>query len=231
VDFGQGGALTVDQQRADETLRDFLDRRERELMQQISELRRQLFPKESELTDVRRVRDSLGPDTNRPAHVDLSVATEPNLSAFSRWESNLRELTTIARQGNPASLKIKELILRAFLEHFPQGCTPTELSECISSQYGREVVAGSIRPNLLRLREDGILTQAAAGLWRFASTAETVIRAQDQDEQLLEQATKLAWTNEDDEAHRLYEANARAGIPQDDVQTWARKRTEEKLKR
>jgi hypothetical protein len=224
----------MEQPRPDETLRDFLDRRESDLAQQVRELRRQLAPKENELADIRRTKESLGPRPSSlfldAAELSINLGQLGRAAAADNRQEVVRSLARTIRNTPPQELKLKELIVRAFVEHLRQG-TPAELATCISRAYGREIVPGSIRPNLGRLREDGILVQGVAGTWTIEPSVKALIAAAYQDEALLDTARELAWTAEDDDACRQYQANERAGIPQDDRQTWAAKRAEEKLRK
>lgn len=177
-----------------ETLADFLKRRERELIQQTAALRGMLIPKEQELAAVhqamqavgveRSYADALRPFLDAPANPFLtagSAPTNPFLAAGSAptnpflaagftappppWVTDkAAELKALAD-----GLTIKEMILRALNEHFHLGATPSELSDYMRTAYGREVDRNSISPQLARLREEGLVhnTNALNGKWEI----------------------------------------------------------------
>lgn len=157
----------MDQQH-EENVRDLLDRRECELMQQIqllqtelAALRNDLAPKEVELIEVRRAKASLGMTASFPwiASLPHRPDNQPDNSAAER-EKTYRSLAETIRNTPPDTLKIKDLLVLAFIEHFQQhGASPADLKAQIQSSYGRDIDPGSVRPNLARLREDGIVTR------------------------------------------------------------------------
>ena len=93
-----------------ETVREFLDRREAELSDEIASLQGQLAPKEAELAEVRRAKGALGIPVLRRVHVDYSVDISTTNSASSpvtpesvpdpsSWQNNsLEAAAQIVRQ-------------------------------------------------------------------------------------------------------------------------------------
>jgi hypothetical protein len=101
-----------------------------------------------------------------------------------------------------ASLKIKDLITKAFLEWFSDGATPAEIEEYIASAYQRKLLGGSIRPNLARLRKDGVVMQGVGTRWERVPAAVLAIRHHykgegEDDGRLLAMAEAFAWRDED----------------------------------
>jgi len=184
---------------AEENLQHYLDRRERVLTEEVRSLRTQLTPKETELVLVRRAKAALGlptafdvlggPPYDPGGAIDQQLSRERTLQSFA---DTLKNTPT-------STMKIKELIARAFVDHLHQGATPAELGSTLQKEYGREIDPGSIRPNLQRLKDDGILMRDAGSRWRLDPAAASVIvpRYRSDDEWILEAARKLAWREDD----------------------------------
>ncbi|MGD0024764.1 MAG: hypothetical protein ABSC37_09085 [Xanthobacteraceae bacterium] len=121
-----------------ETLAQFLERRERELLARVSALRGQLDPAEAELAQIQKVRGL------------LSVAREAGRT----------DLASDAPIGpNPfAQMTIKELVVQAILDHFPTGGTAAQIRDFIRDAYGRTIEPSSLRPQMHRLKGDAVLT-------------------------------------------------------------------------
>jgi hypothetical protein len=203
----------MNQPHSEENVRDLLDRRERELLQQIqllqdevAALRNDITPKEIELIEVRRAKAALGMD--RPswfpwANVDPRHSEIQPVNADAVRENSYRAFAMALRETHPRELKIKELLVLAFIEHFQQhGATPADLRMQIQTSYGREIDPGSIRPNLARLREDGIVMRAIPPKWILRPEAAMQIVPtyyfDDNGDALLRAAAALAWREADD---------------------------------
>jgi len=188
----------MSQPHSDETLHDFLNRRERDLARQIADLRALVVPLEAELTQIRRAKLALG------------VASTTSLAdtAGQVDDSARRALESALRRSSPKGMTIKELILRALVEHFPQGASPSEIGQRIETEYGRRIDASSIRPNLSRLREEQLVVHdGLASRWIFnpAATGTLLLlfdkpEQEEEDSELLEMAKKFAWKETDDSA-------------------------------
>jgi hypothetical protein len=198
----------MDQPHSEENVRDLLDRRERELTQQIqllqnelAALRNDLTPKEVELIEVRRAKAALGMVAETPrlktASFPWQSEKQPINSGADR-ENSYRTFAMILK-GTPAlELKIKELLVLAFIEHFQQhGATPADLRNQIHTSYGREIDPGSIRPNLARLREDGIVMRAIPPKWIFRPEAAMIMVPTYFNGDLLRAAAAMAWREDD----------------------------------
>ena len=79
-----------------------------------------------------------------------------------RGRGSISALDTIAGGGTPAvfgKMTIKQLIVQALLDAFPNGATANDIRNFIRSGYGRDIESNSFRPQLHRLKLDGILGQ------------------------------------------------------------------------
>jgi hypothetical protein len=183
----------------EETTQQFLARRKKELLAQISALKGQLAPKEAELAQITRFEASqtvasavpanalasivnhgpsnpletaifgtLGPEkTNALAQAGASVSAALAEVAKSMTLAGPSMSDVMSRViGNTASLRyahmtIKQLVIRALLDHFHKGATAAEIREFIRNGYGREIDPSSLRPQMHRLKAEGILVNDA----------------------------------------------------------------------
>ncbi len=144
----------------EETTYQFLRRREQELVAQITALRGQLAPKEAELAQIERMKAVLESSSTN------IVPQLPQRNSNSVFEG----LRTIAAQKLPLSangtlaggatafdqMTIKELIIQAFLDAFPQGAAANDIRQFIHDGYGRSIESGSFRSQIHRLKMDNI---------------------------------------------------------------------------
>jgi hypothetical protein len=164
---------------AEETLPDYLKRRERELVQQTAALRGMLAPKEKELAEVRQAMQVVG--VQRSYTDELNTFLDPDeknpYGGGTPNQNPYQLLSEMAGQaGTPLpllveSMTIKEMILRALSDHFHDGATPTELREYMRAAYSRDVDRNSISPQLARLRDEGHVQNAnvlnESGKWQL----------------------------------------------------------------
>jgi hypothetical protein len=244
----------------EETTEQFLARRERELMNRVAALRGQLNPLEAELGDVQRMRALMAEktDKNLDAAKRAMMAGMPERTTNADiYTSSINPLKDLV---NPyAGKTIKELVVQSLLDAFPKGATTMEMRDFFRSGYGRTVDPSSLRTQLHRMKAAGIVIQdtsndnwnfcigkrALYDTYRQVPPPDGITELQDdpdriidridsgglEDSEFLKTAEKLAWTKQDDEAWRQYEENERAGIPQDDRETFAAKRAEERLRK
>jgi hypothetical protein len=165
-----------------ETLRDFLNRRKRELAAQVAALKGQIAPKEQELRDIDAAIAALpavAPDHASARNALISSATRNALISSADHKNGL---TVTLRSGQnwlaadathvhaPAALKkspyqqmtIKELVVQALIDNFPQGATAPEIRAFIRDAYDRDIESSSLRPQMHRLKSDGKLVTASA---------------------------------------------------------------------
>lgn len=143
----------------DEDLWRFLGRRERELRHQIAALRGQLIPKEVEMEEIQRLRASLVV-TGSP--VGAPVVLMPSGEALPS--------TTLPVLDR---LTIKELVLLALRDHFPAGATAAQICDFVRDAYRRKIKPSSLRPQLARLKAEGVLRQdPATDMWKQSQVEE-----------------------------------------------------------
>jgi hypothetical protein len=188
----------------DETVREFLDRREAELSDEIASLQRQLVPKEGELAQIRRAKGALGIPILRRTHVDLTInisSSSPAPPPAGRpesaidpgiWQNNSEEVAShVVLQLQPSQpfeealacaqrhaemlwryqhMTMKELILKALFQHFPDGATSRQLREFIRDGWGRDIERENLSPQMSRLKMDGSIAQdEATKKWRLTT--------------------------------------------------------------
>jgi hypothetical protein len=180
---------------ANETLEQFLDRREKELLARVSVLRGQLFPAEAELAQIQQMKAAIGagdsasanfllPQRSHNSPLEQALGVVPpaaDLSGLSAL-SNLNSLSPLSLGvapgvvGSPlftvnprfATATIKELIIQALLDGFPNGATMMEIRDFIRAGYGREIQPSSLRPQMHRLKTDSVLGQdPSTDTWNF----------------------------------------------------------------
>ncbi len=145
--------------------RDFLERRRRELEQQLSALhgqmsalRNEIEAKKSEIGEIDRAIAAIGPLTK----VDISVGAV-NIEVGSPVIG-----TPELRSGRYDAMTIKELIVQALLDHFPEGGSSAEIREFIKNAYGREIEQSTLRPQLHRLKEgEAIEYDSQKDVWKL----------------------------------------------------------------
>jgi hypothetical protein len=144
------------------TLRGFLSSRKRELTSQVAALKGQILPLERELREIEIAIEALPP----PAPTSLSDAAlnypiNQGLSS-AKMTFGLAELGRTVHERFK-SMTIKELVVQALLDAFPNGASPAQIRDFIRDAYGREVEPASLRPQLHRLKSDGKLMVVTFG--------------------------------------------------------------------
>jgi hypothetical protein len=182
---------------ANETLEQFLDRREKELLARVSALRGQLNPAEAELAQIQHMKgmivagapnsaNFLLPQRNHNSSLEEALRVVPpaaDLSALAALNS-FSPLSTSTGVGYPwlpsinprfATATIKELVIQALLDGFPNGATMMEIRDFIRAGYGREIQPSSLRPQMHRLKTDQVLGQdPATDTWNFRDGKRTL---------------------------------------------------------
>jgi hypothetical protein len=65
-------------------------------------------------------------------------------------------------------LTIKELVIRALIDNFPDGGTTVDIRDFIQDAYGRDIMPSSLRPQLHRLKTDEVLGhEQSTDTWNF----------------------------------------------------------------
>jgi hypothetical protein len=160
----------------DDTLRSFLERRERELTHQVAALRAEMESKKNELAEIRAVRAALAPSVPTPAvpapaapppvpdTSTFDVAADQSRAAAENWRAAsvghpMQQGQSVLIGGVPQKRTIKSMILTALTSHFDDGATLAELRTFIKDVFGQDIDRTSISPQLARLREDGAVEQ------------------------------------------------------------------------
>ena len=188
--FGQRRIVSVDQ-RPDESVRDFLDRRETALMNQIAALQSQIANRCAELMDVKRAQGAL-----QPGALTTNIEFGRMRAALNEIMDTVREIggvpgtkdSPVLQTRNNAlldsdplpimtlspmpyrSMTLKALIIQAMIDKFPNGATARELIDFFHDAYGRVVSRSVLSPQLSRLANDGGILKHDEGTstWRFA---------------------------------------------------------------
>jgi hypothetical protein len=167
---------------ADETLLQFLERRERELQTRIAVAELQAAEMQAELDEVRRAKAQLKPPTDgslglghlgtRATQHTLEVEGRKGLGGMPIPEYVVEELSekTTRKENDPVNMTLRQLVELAFkTRRFNwYGASNNDLRTFIKEMTGREIDRTSLSPTLSRLREDGILASSAGGKWRLA---------------------------------------------------------------
>ena len=137
---------------ADETLRLFLERRERELDNQIAGLKGTLLEREAELAEVRLAKSSLpAPVSMERADLSTSLAELPYKMAPSGDRIiDLGRLPTI-----------KKMVRRSLKDKFPNGASSQLIREYLADVFRMTVQPDSLRAQLHRMKAQGLLVGSA----------------------------------------------------------------------
>jgi hypothetical protein len=128
------------------------------LMARIVELRAAIAPLQTEL-DI----------------VDRAIrAIEGALIPATGLASSRAAVAHHARKANPDTreLTMKQMVIRALLEHLTNGATVNQLLEFFATHWGRDdVMRTSLSPQLTRLKRDGKI-ELRGKVWHIASATE-----------------------------------------------------------
>jgi len=224
---------------AGENVAYFLARREHELRSRLAALRGQMKPLETELAQVQQMR-ALLPEPDPKLLEDLAkllasqtiAGQSETLASQAEVEARPNVISRIlADLPDPTSIDlpplspwtgrtIKDLVIQALIDAFPQGGNATQIRNFIQNGYHREVDAGSLRTQLHRMKAAGILGRDdSTDTWNFADSKRALYQMYDhptsragmselQDEprsaeeiesdEFLRAASALAWREEDD---------------------------------
>src|SRR5882757_1579163 len=167
----------------EETVQQFLDRREKELTAQISALRGRLSPKEAELAQIRQMKAALEQPKSLGDLVETpSDSIETLLGGSSPAPTGLFALgNAVGRYSSDplsppstyySTMTIKESVIQALLDHFREGGTAAAIREFIRNAYGRIIEPSSLRPQMHRLKADNILMhEPSMDTWNLTANA------------------------------------------------------------
>jgi hypothetical protein len=167
LDFGQGRSVPVTEM----TTVEFLRRRRAELVAQISAIKGQLAPKEKELTQIEQMIALTEKDRDMLAELAAAISPRsplsqmvpdvlaaPQSSHVLACMDGLSQLELAQGQATKyEAMTIKEVAIQALVDHFPKGGTMMEIRDFIRLGYGRVIEPSSLRPQMHRLKADGIL--------------------------------------------------------------------------
>jgi hypothetical protein len=164
-----------------ESLYAFLERRSRELTNQIAALKSHLTACETELAHVQSAQRQFAnfPEADR-ARMGFPMA--------------MRQSHRLMEQTYSANLTIKQLIMKAMRAHFKDGATAADLRDFIKDAYGRDIERASFSPQLSRLKAQGLLHQnPETERWTILASDSTVdiLLADDNDDEQTEQLPDL----------------------------------------
>ncbi|MGO8798405.1 MAG: hypothetical protein ACLQJL_04900 [Roseiarcus sp.] len=159
---------------AEETLRAFLDRRERELEHQIAGLRGALKEKEAELADIVKARaaipGTLGDAGRRQNALLGSLADVPSpFTGPTGNATNALQNPFISRTIDLGTLPtIQQMVQRALKDAFPQGASPHLLRAYMQNVFGMNVQPDSLRSQLARMKNKGVISKSEDGdMWEL----------------------------------------------------------------
>lgn len=149
-------------------LRDFLDQRERELVEEIGDHRTQLILLESELAQVRRSRQIIGPfdisaevlerireeGRANKAALDAAIAAGVDFLQDAPPADEETPLTRVIRPNPHENLTMKGLVKKALWEQFRGGATTRQLLDFFRDAWSRNIERTSLSPQLSRLFQD-----------------------------------------------------------------------------
>jgi len=186
-------------------VRETLDRLERELAARIGELRNELAPLERELADVRKAKAAIQGDKRQASIGEVQIVP---MARQMFMQVHHAHVTAHELDGaSPyAKLTMKELILRALTEQFPNGATAAQMLDFFTHGWGRhDVVRTSLSPQLSRLRQEGKI-ELNGLVWKLPSAEKT--QANEHDFQEIED---LGFYRE---AQAFYETGAALAAPE-----------------
>lgn len=151
-------------------LRDYLEQREKELIEAISDHHRQLRPLEAELAEVRRAKGALGiPQSGPPVPTAL-------LGVQGASGNLVIDLGTLSDTPTPSTnsegdrvpyetLTMKQLVVKVLREHFQQGATTRQMLDFFRDAWGRNIKRENLSPQLSRLFQDRIIGRRDDHAW------------------------------------------------------------------
>jgi hypothetical protein len=159
-------------------LRDYLEQRERELLDMLGSLYNQIAPLEAELAEVRRAKGAVGMPSEARfplvsglsigsglAGVDIGLDTNVSVDATAALLSlsgsphppiNLGGgMPHASAPSSPyVGLTMKQLVLKALSEHFNHGAATRQLLDFFRDAWGRHIERTNLSPQISRLYQD-----------------------------------------------------------------------------
>lgn len=142
-------------------LREYLEQREKEVLEQMLKLHRELRMLGLELAEIRTARGAIEAGSQ-----DLQSLTNA-LILNSKWKPStdaeldlIDPLPSIGSLGAVAAfaqLTIKELVVKALEQKFKVGATVRDLADFFRDEWNRHVERASLSPQLTRLFQEGTI--------------------------------------------------------------------------
>lgn len=150
-----------------ETLRDFVVRREGELRDLLTAARGTVASLEQELAQVEQTKRTLVAD---PANA-LDAIPRANSNA-TVWFESVPAIGQLLTNAAAENMTIKQLVVKALRDRYPAGTTAMDLRDFMRNAYRRTVEPSSLRPQLSRLKADGWIEQNPSNdEWKLTKAA------------------------------------------------------------
>lgn len=141
-------------------LRAFLEQREKELTEQVSDIHRHLAPLEAELAEIRRAKVAIGmspPNAVLAALENLNGGVATALPPSSRGFAEAMRSAIETPPSPYASMTMKQLIVKVLSEHFHQGATTRQMLDFVRDAWGRDIERTNLSPQISRLYQEGVI--------------------------------------------------------------------------
>jgi hypothetical protein len=139
------------------TLREFLDVRERELLEEIERLRGDLSPKEAELAEVRRAKAALGMGVLVSARSGIQIQIVSEGVGAAAGSGRATAVSDAVTSTHYDRMTMKQLVVKALAEHFHQGANTRQLLEFFRDGWDRTITRASLTPQLSRLLQERVI--------------------------------------------------------------------------
>jgi hypothetical protein len=161
----------------EETLFQFLDRRRGELENQLvaligqaNRIEQEIENRKKELAQIQKISES----TQRPRlpkNISARIVSAPR--SLGRMRTTDAMPPEVAQQY--AQMTIKACAVQALCDKFPEGGTAAQIRDFIRDAYGRTIAPSSLRPQMSRLKADGVLThEPAKDIWNLVPAKRTL---------------------------------------------------------
>jgi hypothetical protein len=165
------------------SVREMLDEHEKIIVAKLKALREQITPLEQELLDVRMAKGALQRDAAAAREPQLALAKPGMLvvaDAISKSTAAPVIPTTDATRSPYFRFTYKELVLKALMEHFPNGATANQMLDLFANVWGRgDIMRTSLSPQLSRLKDENRIFREGH-VWHLRRPRQTEKTATDQ---------------------------------------------------
>ncbi len=161
---------------SDETLLDFLNRRERELTNKIAAAEgsvrqtqaaiREMQAELGQVLNAKQSFDEVGGKARLASERIDRMLTENGPKGPDSTHQSSERLPVPNPFFGPQGLTIKELIRQVLVNRSPLGATTAQIADFIRDAYGRDVQPDSLRAQLARSKAQGMI-ETDGGEWRL----------------------------------------------------------------